>query len=157
MAKSTPVPAKPAIQSDEEAGLEAQEYLNAKAVVEQIEATEKAAIAALKQEFASLRKPHEEVRDDRFARVQAWAEATRGGRKTIKFPNGREFRWRTASSAKLIISDTLDEIVQRLLKRRDWKKFLAVEPKKSALVAHPKVVEETEGLSLERGEYASIG
>ncbi|MBX4191038.1 host-nuclease inhibitor Gam family protein [Candidatus Saccharibacteria bacterium] len=154
---ATPVSAKPAIQSDAQAGIEAQEHLAAKAAIAQIDDAEEAAITALKQQFAKLREPHVAIRDDRFERVQAWAEATRNGRKTIRFPNGREFRWRTASSAKLIISGTLETIIQSLLKRRDWKKFLKVELKKSSLAAHPTVVEETDGLRLERGEYVSIG
>jgi phage host-nuclease inhibitor protein Gam len=157
LAKHVPVPAQAAIQSDEQAGIEAQEYKDAVAAIKQIDDAEEAAIAAVKQQFSHLRSLQEEIRDSRFDRVQAWAEATRGDRKTIKFPNGREFRWRMASSKKVIVSGTLETIIASLLKRRDWKKFVKVDLKKSSLAAHPNVVEETEGLDLAHGEYASIG
>jgi len=157
LARKVPVPARPAIQSDEEAGIEAQEYKVAVASIKQIDDAEEAAIAALKQQFANLRTPHEAVRDDRFARVQAWAEATRNGRKTIKFPNGRVFRWRTAARARLVVSGTLETIIESLLQRPDWRTFLDVKLKKSNLTAHESVVAETEGLDLDRGEFVSIG
>jgi phage host-nuclease inhibitor protein Gam len=54
------------------------------------------------------------------------------------------------------VCGTLEKIIQSLLKRRDWKKFLKVELKKSSLAAHPKVVESIDGLKLERGEYFTI-
>jgi|SRR5579862_3125269 len=157
MARQTPVPAKPAIQSDAQAGQEAQEYVDAKAALKRIELAEKAALDAVGQQFAQLREPFQAICDDRFSRVRAWAEATRNGRATIRFPNGRVFRWRTASKAKLIVSGTLEAIGRSLLQRPDWDKFLDLKLKKSNLTAHPEVVEETEGLDMERGVYVSIG
>jgi phage host-nuclease inhibitor protein Gam len=156
LSKKAPVPAQPAIQSDEEAGCEAQQYLDLKAEVDQLDSEEKDRVAAIKQEYSDRRAPIVAECELKWVRVQTWAESTRGDRKTIRFPNGREARWRTASSAKLIVSGTLELIIQSLLKRRDWKKFLKVELKKSSLAAHPKVVDQTEGLRLERGEYFSI-
>jgi phage host-nuclease inhibitor protein Gam len=156
LAKHEPAPAKPAIQSGDECAIEAQEFLELNAQVKQIEVERKAAHEKVDQEYDERLRPVVTQRDEKFARVQAWGEANRHDRKTIKLDNGRELRWRTASSAKLIVSGTLEVIIQSLLKRRDWKKFLKVELKKSSLAAHPKVVDQTEGLRLERGEYFSI-
>jgi len=156
LAKRTPAPSKPAIQSDEECAIEAQEYVELDAEYKLIEAEKKAAHDKVDQDYAERLRPVGERRDEKFERVQAWGEATRDNRKTIKFENGRELRWRTASSAKLIVSGTLETIIQSLLKRRDWKKYLKVELKKSSLASHPKVVEATDGLRLERGEYFTI-
>lgn len=161
MTTREPIPAKPAIQSDEQAGIEAQEYKYEVAAIKQIDIAEKAALealaAVLKEQFDLLRKPRVEARDERFARVQAWAEATRNGRQTIKFPNGRQFRWRTEPYPKVIVAGTLVTIIASLIKRPDWKKYLEPKLKKTALAANPQVVDETEGLRLEPGEYPSIG
>ncbi|MBX4188523.1 hypothetical protein KW792_00285 [Candidatus Saccharibacteria bacterium] len=157
MPKSTPVPAKPAIQSDEQAGQEAQEYVEAKAALDRIDIAKKAAVDAINQQFALLSKPYKVICDERFPRVQAWAEANREGRSTIKFPNGRVFRWRSASKARLIVNGTIEVIGRSLLQRPDWEKFLDLKLKKSNLTSHPEVVEETEGLDMERGVYVSIG
>jgi phage host-nuclease inhibitor protein Gam len=157
LARTAPAPAKPAIQSDEQAGIEAQEYKDAQSMIEAFNKARKASVEAINKQFDELLVPYQETAEDRFARVQAWAEATRAGRKTVKFPNGRVFRWRTSAYPKLIVAGTLEDIVKSLMKRRDWKKFVDFKLKKTVLTANPQVVEETDGLRLERNVYVSIG
>src|SRR6476659_6058970 len=130
MPKKVPSPAKPAIQSEEQAGQEAQEYVDADAAIKRIDIARKAAIDGVNQQFAQLSEPFQAICDERFPRVQAWAEANRGTSSTIKFPNGREFRWRTAK-VKLIVNGTIEAIGKILLQRPDWDKFLKLELKRT--------------------------
>jgi phage host-nuclease inhibitor protein Gam len=135
VAGSTPTPAASAIQSDEEAGCEAQEYLDLDAAIRQLAARERKAVARVRQRYADRRKPLEERRDTRLARVHAWAEATRNGRKTIRFPNGRIAKWRLPSQPKLIVSGKIETIVRLLLRLPNWRDYVSIELKKGKVKA----------------------
>ncbi|HET7528705.1 MAG TPA: host-nuclease inhibitor Gam family protein [Candidatus Saccharimonadales bacterium] len=161
MAKRTPAPAQPAIQSDDEAGREAQEYRELKAQVDQLEADEKAEIAEVRQKYKDRRKPLEEQRDSKFMRVQAWSEATRSGRKTIRFPNGRKAEWRMPSSPRLIVIGELVAIAKMLLRLENYDKYVKIELKKNNIKADfAELAKKLRGLrkllSLDDTEYFRI-
>lgn len=161
MAKRAPTPAQPAIQSDDEAGREAQGYRELKAQVEQLEADEKTEVAEVRQKYKDRRKPLEEQRDTKFKRVQAWSEATRDGRKSIKFPNGRKAEWRLPSSPRLIIIGEVVAIAKILLKLENYDKYVKIELKKNSIKADfAELVKKVRGLrkllGLDDTEYFRI-
>lgn len=136
LAKRTPVPAKPVPQTEEEAAHHAQEHVNENGVVKRLDAEEAQKIADVKQRYADRKKPHIVARDEHEALAQAWGEANRHGRKTIKLSNGRELQWRLPSSPSLLFDeDKLETIEQLFLKLKDWRKYLRVELRKNNIKA----------------------
>lgn len=136
MAKSTPVPAKPVPQTEEEAAYHAQEYVKQSETLKKLEAEEARDLASVKQKYADRRKPHVEARKEHFTLVHDWGEANRSGRKTIVLPNGRKLEWRLPSNPTLIIVEGKHaSVVGALLRLKNWPKYLKVELKKNEIKA----------------------
>jgi len=136
LAKRTPAPAKPAIQSEEECAIEAQEFIELDAQVKQVETEKKAAHDKIDQEYAERMEPLVAKRDEKFNRVQAWAEANRKDRKTIKLPNGRKLEWRPPSSQGLLwVPEKFMTIVRVLLRLENWEKYVSIEFRKNNVKA----------------------
>lgn len=136
MARSTPVPAKPVPQTEEKAAYHAQKYVAADEAVKKLEAEEAQELAGVKQKYADRKKPHAGARDEHFALAQAWGEANRAGRKTIKLPNGRELQWRLPSSPSLIFDEAkLPVIVKALLRLKNGMKYLKIELRRNEIKA----------------------
>lgn len=146
LARREPIPARPAIQSDKRAGLEAQRYKDLRARIEQIDAEEKAKIAAIRQRYEDRRRPLVVRADEKLSRVQAWGEATRSGRKTIELPNGRKLEWRLPSSPQLMVVGKIETIVRLLLRLPNWRKYLEVNLKKNNIKADLDELKEISGL-----------
>lgn len=136
MARSTPVPAKPVPQTDEEAAYHAQEYVKADEAVKQLDAEQAQELAAVQQRYADRKKPLVDAREEHLKLAHAWGEANRAGRKTIKLPNGRELQWRLPSSPTLIVAEeALEKIIRALFRRNNGMKYLKIELRKNEIKA----------------------
>jgi phage host-nuclease inhibitor protein Gam len=136
LAKRAPAPAKPAIQSEEECAIEAQEFVELDAQVKRIEAEKKAAHEKIDQEYGERLGPVVAQRDEKFARVQAWGEANRRDRKTIKLLNERKLEWRRASNPSLLwVPEKFMTIVRVLLRLDNWEKYVSIEFRKNNIKA----------------------
>jgi phage host-nuclease inhibitor protein Gam len=136
LARSAPTPAKPAIQTQEECAIEAQEVVELAAQVERIETERRAAHDTVDQEYAERLQVVKNLLTERLARVHAWAEANRDGRKTIVLPNERRLEWRLPSSPALQFSEEkFASIVRALLRLKNWSKYLKIELRKNEVKA----------------------
>ena len=162
MARSTPVPAKPVPQTEEDAAFHAQEYIKEDETVKQLDAEEAQELADVKQKYADRKKPHAEARDEHFKLAHAWGEANRGVRKTITLPNGRKLEWRMPSSQSLVIAEgKLDTILRSLLRLKNWPKYLKVELRKNEVKADLEELQKASStlrryLGLNKSEYFRI-
>ena len=162
MAKSAPVAADPVPQSEEEAAYHANEFVKEDAVVHGMEAEEEQELAAVKQKYADLKRPHQEARDRHFRQAHAWGEAHRQGRKTIKLSNGRELQWRLPSSSSLIFDqEKFATIVTILMRLKEWPKYLKVELRKNNIKADLEQLQKANSafrrlLALDKTEYFRI-
>lgn len=156
------MPAKPVPQTEEEAAYHAQEFVQEDEAVKQLEAEEAQEMAAVQQKFADRKKPHIEARDEHFAQAQAWGEAHRGDRKTIKLLNGRELRWRNPSSSSLLFDEAkLETIVRSLMRLKNWPKYLKIDLRRNNIKADLEELHKASStlrrwLSLDKTEYFRI-
>lgn len=136
MAKRAPSPARPAIQTEEECAIEAQEFVELDTQIKKIELEKKDAHDKVDKEFAERLEPLVAKRDEKFDRVQAWAEPNRNNRKTIKLPNDRLLEWRPPSAQSLIwVPEKFMTIVRVLLRLDNWEKYLTIEFRKNNVKA----------------------
>lgn len=136
MAKRVPAPARPAIQTEDECAREAQEFIELDAQMKQVEAEKKDAHKAVDEEYGERLAPVINLRAEKFARVQAWAEANRHDRKTIKLLNGRKLEWRPPSNPSLLWApEKFMTIVRVLLRLENREKYLSIEFKKNNVKA----------------------